>query len=91
MEYSAAVYVNGSLAGYALAQPNTVYAESGLFTEGENVIDIVVSNTSANQYVLSGADSLFEAKEVGCYHPVAKRFEAETLGGGLFGPVKVKY
>ncbi|MBR6740088.1 MAG: hypothetical protein IKM04_03380 [Clostridia bacterium] len=91
VEYSAAVYVNGSLAGYALAQPNTVYAESGLFTEGENVIDIVVSNTSANQYVLSDTDGCFEEREVGCYHPVAKRFEAETLGGGLYGPVKVKY
>lgn len=89
--YSAEVKINGKHCGFAVFEPMEMAISADKFTKGSNLIEITVSNTAANQFVLSGADKLFEPKEVGPYNERSKEFEKENLDGGLYGPVTLKF
>ncbi len=89
--YSAEVKVNGKHCGFGIFEPMELIIDGENFTKGSNLIEITVSNTAANQFVLSGADKLFEPKEIGPYNERSKEFEKESLDGGLYGPVTVKF
>ena len=58
-----------------------------LFRKGENRIDILVSNTAANQFVLSDAQYLYSPAELSLFHPISLEAEKKHLDGGLYGPV----
>lgn len=89
--YSAEVKINGKHCGYAVFEPMKLAVNGKNFKKGSNLIEITVSNTAANQFVLSGADRFFEPKEIGPYNDRSKEFEKESLDGGLYGPVTVKF
>ena len=89
--YSAEVKINGKHCGYAVFEPMNLVIDGEKFKKGSNLIEITVSNTAANQFVLSGTDKLFEPKEIGPYNERSKEFEKENLDGGLYGPVTLKF
>ena len=91
VEYSAEVRVNGRFGGVVSLSPMQAILPGELFQAGENLVEIQTANTAANQYVLSGADELFEEKETGPYHEREKTYEMSSLGGGLYGPVTLHY
>ena len=91
VEHSARVFVNGQLAGVAAMSPKHVKLDWKLFKKGDNLIDIVVSNTAANQFVLSEAQKLYKPGELDRFHPMALVFEEQILDGGLYGPVRLQY
>ncbi len=91
VEYSALVKINGKLCGNAVFEPMELLVDGKNFKKGTNTIEITVSNTAANQFVYTTADKFFEPKEIGPYHERAKEFEKESLGGGLYGPVTLKF
>ncbi len=91
VEHSASVKINGEFAGCAVFKPMEIYSHSKYFKKGKNTIEITVSNTAANQFVLSDADKLFEQKEIGPYNEKSKEAEKEHLDGGLYGPVLIKF
>lgn len=91
VNYSARVLVNGKLAGLAGVYPMMVVTDGELFTEGENEICIIVSNTGANQCLLSGVDKNWRPGQIDPYNKLAKRFEAESIESGLYGPVIINY
>lgn len=91
VEHSARVFVNGQLAGVAAMSPKRVKLDWKLFKKGDNLIDIVVSNTAANQFVLSEAQKLYKPGELDRFHPMALVFEEQILDGGLYGPVRLQY
>ena len=91
VSYSAEVNINGRSCGHAIFEPMRLVIDAANFTKGSNVIEITVSNTAANQFVLSEVDKLFEPKEIGPYHERSVEFEIERLDGGLYGPVTVKF
>lgn len=87
VEHSARVYVNGTFAGIAAMSPKQVKVEQKLFRKGENQIDILVSNTAANQFVLSDAQYLYKPEEISIFHPISLVTEMKHIDGGLYGPV----
>lgn len=87
--YYANVYLNGRHVQTVTMSPMKAIIPAELFAEGENILEISVANTAANQFVLSNADSFFEEKEVGCYHSTAKEFEKDFVDGGLYGPISL--
>ena len=91
VEHSASVKINGEFIGRSVFKPMEIFADSRFFRKGRNVVEITVSNTAANQFVLSGADKLFEAKEIGPYNDRSKDIERDHLDGGLYGPVMLKF
>lgn len=91
VEHSAFININGSFAGRTVFNPMDIFVDSNLFRKGKNTVEIVVSNTAANQFVLSGTDKLYEAKEIGPYNDRSKDIEKDHLDGGLYGPVILKF
>ena len=58
-----------------------------LLRVGENVLEIVIANTAANQFVYTENFKRYKPEELGPYFEISKEFEKDSLGGGLFGPV----
>ena len=67
-------------------QPYVLDVE-GLLKVGENVLEIEVANTPANQFVHTKNFERYDASELGPYFECSIDFEKESLGGGLYGPI----
>ena len=91
VENSAQIYINGKFVGTVITTPKKININEDFLKSGTNEIEIIVSNSAANAYVLSSADSYFEKREVGCYHDRTKESESDGVNGGLYGPVIIKY
>ena len=85
IEYSCKVSINGKVKD-VFTQPYVCDVEGSL-KAGENVLEIVVANTLANQFVYTKNFDRYDETELGPYFEHSKTFEKESLGGGLFGPV----
>ncbi len=89
VEYTASVKINGGAAGVAAFVPHQVRFGAELLQE-ENVLEIRVANTAANQTVTADVFSYFQLTDIGPYHYRVGVMERESLGGGLYGPVVLK-
>lgn len=87
VEYSCKVSINGKVV-FVIAEP-FVAEISGKLKKGENVLEITVANTMANEYVNTKQFDGYSKGELGPYHEKSKEFERESLGGGLYGPVEL--
>lgn len=86
IEYGAAVYAEGKFCGICCFEGDKVE----VFPSGRELeIEIRVANTFANQCVSVDLFELWDAASIGPYHLRSLEFEKESLGGGLFGPVKL--
>ena len=85
IEYSAEVFINGQKRNVFM-QPYACEIKNALLA-GENLLEIIVANTAANQFVYTKNFEQYKAEELGPYFELSKTFEKESLGGGLFGPV----
>ncbi len=88
VKYSCEVIVNGESIGICIANPFALWIDKK-YLKKENEIEIIVANTSANQYVNTKVFDSWEDKAIGPYHKIATEFEKESLESGLFGPVKI--
>ena len=89
VEYTASVKLNGKPIGIAAFVPHQVRLGGNLLQE-ENVLEIRVANTAANQTVSADVYSYFQLTDIGPYHYRVGVMERESLGGGLYGPVVLK-
>ncbi|MBR1677542.1 MAG: hypothetical protein IJ706_09575 [Clostridia bacterium] len=87
VEYFCKVNINGKVV-FVIAEP-FVAEISGKLKKGENVLEITVANTVANQYFHTKNFNGYSKEELGPYHEKSKQFESESLGGGLYGPVEL--
>jgi hypothetical protein len=81
--------LNGRPLGVRLWQP-TALSVRGILRPGANTLRIVVANTLANQYVHNKVIERWKPNQLGPYHPIALRFEPESLPSGLYGPVVLR-
>jgi len=86
--YASRVELNGRDLGVRLWEPWR-YAVRGKVKDGENVLRVTVTNTLANQYVHNRVYERWTPAQLGPYHPIALRFEPDSLPSGLFGPVRL--
>lgn len=91
VEHSISVDINGVHAGCSIFEPREIFFNTDLFHKGKNIIDITVSNTAANQFILSDAEKYYKSEELGSYHEGAKKSESEHVDGGLYGPVMIQF
>lgn len=92
VRYVACVRVNGRETSPAHVgwQPYRVEA-TGLLKPGRNLLEIEVTNTLADQSLRPEVVEMMQAKGWrNGYRRRAEAFEAESLGGGLFGPVTLE-
>ena len=85
IEYSAEVFLNGEKR--AVFMKPYVCEVQTVLRVGENVLEIVIANTAANQFVYTENFKRYKPEELGPYFEISKEFEKDSLGGGLFGPV----
>lgn len=88
VKYSCEVIINGESIGVCIANPFALWIDEK-YLKNENVLEIIVANTEANQYAHTKAFDSWSEKDVGPYHNVSLEFEKETAEGGLIGPVKI--
>lgn len=88
VRYACRVELNGMDLGRRLWRPWRL-AIQGALRVGENVLRVTVTNTLANQYVHNRSYEKWSPAQLGPYHPIALRFEPESLPSGLFGPVRL--
>jgi hypothetical protein len=90
VKYACELCLNGHSLGKR-AWPPYIFAINGLLKEKSNNLQIIVSNTLANQYVSTRFWTKWSKRKLGPYHPKALKFERESVSSGLFGPVLLKY
>ena len=57
----------------------------------ENTLEIRVSNTPANEYVHTRSFQKWNDWQLTPYHSMEQEFHKDSLFGGLYGPVKIKF
>ncbi len=82
------VFLNGNALGIRIWPPYRYNIENKL-REGNNHLDVIVTNTFANRYIHTKWNKLWPKHKLGPYHPKALRFEKDGLKSGLFGPVVI--
>ncbi|MBR2452979.1 MAG: hypothetical protein IKB32_02925, partial [Clostridia bacterium] len=87
---SCEVFVNGESLGVKAMLPYTFEIPCDLLKE-DNLLEIRVSNTAANEYLYTDSFDKWERWRLTGYQDMANSFHADSLAGGLFGPVKVLY
>ncbi len=90
VHYSCEVFLNGKSQGVRIMMPYryTFRAED---MEKENILEIRVSNTPANEYHYSENLANWAPWQRAVYWPIQDFFHEDSLSGGLYGPVKLLY
>ncbi len=90
LNFACQVSLNGHELGRKAWAPFYFYPEQAL-KAGLNQLEVIVSNSMANQFVYSDKLDKWPDNVIGPYHKIAKPFEEETVswGSGLFGPVRL--
>ncbi|MGI6742158.1 MAG: glycosyl hydrolase [Eubacteriales bacterium] len=86
VEYTAEVIVNGKSCGIYGFSGDTIETK---LNDKHIKLEIIVSNTASNQCVTADVEKWWDKSIIGPYHHTQLKFEKETLGGGLFGPVTI--
>ena len=68
--------------------PYRVSVPAGLLRE-ENVLEITVTNTPANQFVHTDFFDKWETWQLSTYYEREKKMAKDSAFGGLYGPVKL--
>ncbi|MBN1942882.1 MAG: hypothetical protein JW849_06265 [Phycisphaerae bacterium] len=82
------VRLNGQSLGRRAWAPYR-FPMAGLLRAGKNELNIIVTNTLANQFVTTKNLDRWPANVIGPYHAIGKAFEKDSLTSGLFGPVRI--
>ena len=87
---SCEVYVNGKSYGICGMKPYICEIPAKQLAEN-NVLEIRVSNTTANEYLYTKSFDKWENWQLSTYHKDEKIYHKYALQGGLYGPVKILY
>ena len=87
---SCEVFVNGESVGVKAMLPYTFEIPCDLLKE-DNLLEIRVSNTAANEYLYTDSFDKWQPWQLTAFYERQNIFHADSLAGGLFGPVKVLY
>ncbi len=92
VKHTAKVWLNGKQVGVKVMPPYRLALPMQAL-EKENRLQIVVSNTAANEYVHTKSFEKMEPYKLTVYFEKEMQFCADTAkqGSGLFGPVKILY
>ena len=88
VKYTAEVIFNGESIGTRLMPPYRFDIPAELPKE-ENTIEIIVTNTPANQYFYTKTFDKWEKKYLSPYFDKEKEFYPDSLPSGLYGPVRL--
>ncbi len=90
VHYSCEVFVNGKSLGIIPMSPFRCEIPAEILKD-DNVLEIRVSNTSANEYESTKSFDKWQPWQLTTYYPTQKMFHVDSLSGGLYGPVKLYY
>lgn len=88
VRYACEVILNGKNLGKKAWKP-FLFLIKGIVKEGKNKLQVIVTNTMANQYVTTKVFDKWSDDIVGPYHKIALGFESDSVSSGLFGPVRL--
>ncbi len=88
VKYTCELFINGKSQGIKYMPPYTYYIDTKELL-ADNLFELRVSNTPANQYVYTKSFESYSPAEIGPYHATALRFETESLESGLLDSVKL--
>ena len=92
IQYIAEVRINGRTAGVSLWPPFVFDITPLVKKEGENVLEVIVTNTLANQMMSAGVKKQLRNRGwINSYFKLAEKFDQQSLSGGLFGPVQLLF
>ena len=86
VHYAAEVFLNGHSLGTALMTPYRLSVPIGVLDEN-NILKIVVTNTSANWYEHTDYFEKWDIKELSPYFEPELNYGKDFVSGGLYGPV----
>lgn len=84
------VFVNGVSMGVCGMSPYLYEISADLLRE-ENRLEVRVSNTIANEYLYTDTFDKWQSWQKGPYYNRCNVFHKDSLQGGLYGPVRIKY
>lgn len=84
------VFVNGASLGVCGMAPYRYEISANMLRE-ENLLEIRVSNTFANEYLRTDSFDKWQSWQKGPYLNRSNVFHKDSLKSGLYGPVKLKY
>ena len=90
VHYSCEVFVNGKSLGILPMSPYRCEIPESIVQE-DNVLEIRVSNTPANEYESTTSFDKWQIWQLTTYHNTQKLYHADSISGGLIGPVKLYY
>ncbi len=86
VHFTACVYLNGQPLGTALMPPYRLKIPDGVIKKN-NILKVIVTNTSANWYTHTDYFDKWNIKELSPYFDGEKAFAKDYVSGGLYGPV----
>lgn len=87
---SCEVFINGKSFGVLAMSPYALEINAGELNE-ENILEIRVSNTPANEYEYTTSFDKWQMWQLSTYYTTQKKFHKDSLCGGLLGGVTLKY
>jgi len=87
---SCEVFINGTSLGVNTMSPYTFDIPADLL-QTENILEIRVSNTGANEYLHTDSFNKWQDWQLTPYKVYEDVFHADSLAGGLYGPVRILY
>jgi hypothetical protein len=90
VSHTCEVFVNGTSLGVRVFTPYQYEIPSSLLQD-ENVLEIRVTNTVANEVYYTKSFDKWAKWQVATYSNIGSEFDKDSLDGGIFGPVKLKY
>ena len=88
VRFSASVYLNNRYLGTAITSPYRLRIPCGVLDKN-NVLKVIVTNTSANRYVHTDYFSKWNIKELSPYFETEIEYAKDLVSGGLYGPVSI--
>lgn len=90
VRHTCEVFINGQSFGVRVMPPYR-YEVSGKDLQNANQLEIRVSNTAANAYYFADTFDQYEKWQLTPYYDTLKMEHADSLSGGLYGPVRILY
>jgi len=87
---SCEVFINCNSVGVIAMSPYTIEIPGELLKE-DNLLEIRVSNTGANEYLYTDSFDKWQDWQLTPYRDRENIFHADSLSSGLYGPVKILY
>lgn len=90
VRYTCEVFVNGKSKGVSAMSPYRLELFANELLE-ENILEICVTNTPANEHEGTKSFDKWQKWQLSTYYPTQKLYHADSLSGGLIGPVVLKF